>query len=164
MTGLWRGRTDLHVEGEGLGAGGVAGDEGGGGSGRPELAEMEKVVVAVVGEAELEDLLADVVGEGAGGGGRELVGGSGGGEGRVFVAAEARDGVGVVVDADEDAVVGVGGTVAGEEAEGRELAALATAHCCFSCHGGGGGGGRGWGLGVRVLGFGRMSVRRMLDV
>lgn len=92
----------------------MAGYEGGGHSGGPQLTEMEKVVVAIVGEAELEDLLADVVGEGARGGGRELVGGGGGGEGRVFVVAEAGDGVGVVVDADEDAVVGVGGTVAGE--------------------------------------------------
>lgn len=92
----------------------MAGYEGGGHSGGPQLAEMEKVVVAIVGEAELKDLLADVVGEGARGGGRELVGGGGGGEGRVFVVAEAGDGVGVVVDADEDAVVGVGGTVAGE--------------------------------------------------
>lgn len=123
----------------------MAGDEGGGGGGGPELAEMEKVVVAVVWEAELEDLLTDVVGERARGGGRELVGGSGGGEGRVFlVVAETGDGVGVVVHADEDAVIGVGGIVAGEEAEGREVAALAAAGCCFSCHGGGGGG-RGWG-------------------
>ena len=155
MTGLWRERTYLHVEGEGLGAGGMAGDEGGGGSGGPELAEMEKVVVAVVGEAELEDLLADVVGEGAGGGGRELVGGSGGGERWVFLVTEAGDGVGVVVDTNEDAVVGVGGTVAREKAEGRELAGLAAADCCcFSCHGGGGEAG----VGVRVLGFGRMSA------
>lgn len=92
----------------------MAGYEGGGHSGGPQLTEMEKVVVAIVGEAELKDLLADVVGEGARGGGRELVGGGGGREGRVFVVAEAGDGVGVVVDADEDAVVGVGGTVAGE--------------------------------------------------
>lgn len=92
----------------------MAGYEGGGHSGGPQLAEMEKVVVAIVGEAELKDLLADVVGEGPRGGGRELVGGGGGREGRVFVVAEAGDGVGVVVDADEDAVVGVGGTVAGE--------------------------------------------------
>lgn len=93
----------------------MVGYEGGGHSGGPQLTEMEKVVVAIVREAELEDLLADVVGEGARGGGRELVGGGGGGgEGRVFVVAEAGDGVGVVVDADEDAVVGVGGTVAGE--------------------------------------------------
>lgn len=113
LNGLLR-NNNLHVEGKGLRTGGMAGYEGGGNGGGPQLTEMEKVVVAIVWEAELKDLLADVVGEGGRCGGRELVDGGGGGEGMVFVVAEAGDGVRVVVDADEDAVVGVGGTVAGE--------------------------------------------------
>lgn len=116
----------------------MAGDERGGRSGGPELAEVEKVVVAVIRETEFEDLLANVVGEGAGSRGRELISGSGWGEGGVFVVAEAGDGVGVVVHADEDAVVGVGGAIAGEEAESREVAGLPATACSFSSHGGGG--------------------------
>lgn len=111
---------------------------------------MGEVVVAVVGEAELEDLAADVLREGPGGG--VEVAGIGGGVGqggveRVLVG-EAGDGVLVVVDAHEDAVVGVGGAGAREEAERREVAGLAPASS--SSHGGGGGGG--W---VRVLGIWR---------
>ena len=115
---------------------------------------MGEVVVAVVGEAELEDLAADVLRERAGGGGVEVVGIGGGiGQGVVegLLVGEARDGVLVVVDADEDAVVGVGGAGAREEAERSEVAGLAPA-ASSSSHGvGGGGGGGGW---VRVLGFG----------
>ena len=115
---------------------------------------MGEVVVAVVGEAELEDLAADVLRERAGGGGVEVVGIGGGiGQGVVegLLVGEAGDGVVVVVDADEDAVVGVGGAGAREEAERSEVAGLAPA-ASSSSHGvGGGGGGGGW---VRVLGFG----------
>lgn len=71
--------------------------------------ELEEVVVAIVGEAELEDLAADVVGEGARGGG-EVFGDSGGEGGVVGVfVAEVEDGVAVVVDM----VVGVGSAGAG---------------------------------------------------
>jgi len=113
-----------------------------------------EVVVAVVGEAELENLAADVLRERAGGGGVEVVGiGGGVGQGVVegLLVGEAGDGVVVVVDADEDAVVGVGGAGAREEAERSEVAGLAPA-ASSSSHGvGGGAGGGGW---VRVLGFG----------
>lgn len=114
---------------------------------------MGEVVVAVVGEAELEDLAADVLRERAGGGGVEVVGiGGGFGQGGVegLLVGEAGDGVVVVVDADEDAVVGVGGAGAREETERREVAGLAPASSSHGVGGGGGGGG-GW---VRVLGFG----------
>lgn len=109
---------------------------------------MREVVVAVVGEAELEDLAADVLREGPGGGVEVAGVGGGVGQGGVerVLVGEAGDGVLVVVDADEDAVVGVGGAGAREEAERREVAGLAPASS--SSHGGGGGGGGGW---VRVL-------------
>jgi hypothetical protein len=107
-----------------------------------------EVVVSVVREAELEDLAAEVFREGAGAGG-VVVGGIGsevGVEGALV--AEAGDGVVVVVDADEDAFVGVGRAGAREEAERREVAGLpasASASFSSSSHGGGGGEG-GWGF------------------
>ena len=89
------GRTDLDVHGEAgaRGAAAAAGEEhgggasaAGGGEGGAELAEVGEVVVPVVGEAELKDLAADVVGEHVpavfGGGGRGLIVASNGGGGR----------------------------------------------------------------------------------
>ena len=149
------GRTDLDVHGEAgaRGAAAAAGEEhgggasaAGGGEGGAELAEVGEVVVPVVGEAELKDLAADVVGEHVpavfGGGGRGLIVASNGGGGReaAAVVGKAGDGVGVVVDADEDAVGGVGGAGARAEAERGEVAGLAVA---ASAHGGNGGGGVG---------------------
>ena len=148
------GRTDLDVHGEaGARGAAAAGEEhgggasaAGGGEGGAELAEVGEVVVPVVGEAELKDLAADVVGEHVpavfGGGGRGLIVASNGGGGReaAAVVGKAGDGVGVVVDADEDAVGGVGGAGARAEAERGEVAGLAVA---ASAHGGNGGGGVG---------------------
>lgn len=121
---------------------------------------MGEVIVTIVWEAELEDLAADVFREGAGEGVEVAIAGGGVGQGWVegVLVGEPGDGVVVVVDADEDAVVGVGGAGAREEAEGREVAGLAAAASSSSsshiCGGGGnGGGGRGGGW-VRVLGFG----------
>lgn len=109
---------------------------------------MGEVVVAVVGEAELQDLSADVLGQGAsvvvgrrggGGGGRLAAVSTDGGGGRGgLVVGETGDGVGVVVDADEDAVGGVGGPRARAEAERGEVAGLAvTASAHGVCDGGG---------------------------
>lgn len=115
---------------------------------------MGEVVVTIVREAELEDLAADVFREGAGGGVEVAVAGGGVGQGWVegVLVGEPGDGVVVVVDTYEDAVVGVGGAGAREEAEGREVAGLAAATSSSSSHvvGGDGGGGRGGGW-VRVF-------------
>ena len=90
---------------------------------------MGEVVVTVVGEAKLEDLAADVFWEGAGG--REEVAIAEGGVGQGWVEGvligEPGNGVVVVVDADKDAVVGIGSAGARKEAEGREVAGLAAA-------------------------------------
>jgi hypothetical protein len=129
-------RTDLDIRGWAGARGAAAGEEysgrtaAGAGQGGPEVAEVGEVVVPVVGEAEIQDLAAGVVGEGASGGG-------GGGPRAVTVAVvvrEAGDGVRVVVDPDEDAV---GGARARAEAERGGVAGLAVA---TSSHGGGGGG------------------------
>jgi len=117
-----------------------------------------EVVVTIVWEAELEDLAANVFREGAGGGVEVGIARGGVGQGWVegVLVGEPGDGVVVVVDAYEDAVVGVGGAGAREEAEGREVAGLAAAAVSSSSShivGGDGGGGRGGGW-VRVLGFG----------
>lgn len=90
---------------------------------------MGEIVVTVVREAELEDLAADVLREGAGCGADVAIAGGRVGPGWVegVLVGEPGDGVVVVVDAYEHAVVGVGGAGAREEAEGREVAGLAAA-------------------------------------
>lgn len=106
---------------------------------------MGEVVVAVVGEAELQDRAADVVGEGGpGGGGRGLEavvacgrGGEGALEVAVLVVVEAGDVVRVAVDADQDAIGGVGGAGARAEAERGGVAGLAVAASSASTHGDG---------------------------
>lgn len=108
---------------------------------------MGEVIVAVVGEAELQDLAADVLGQGGsavlargggGGGGLAAVSLDGGGGRGALVVGEPGDGVGVVVDADEDAVGGVGGPGARAEAERGEVAGLAVAASAHGVHDGGG--------------------------
>jgi hypothetical protein len=98
-----------------------------------------EVVVTVVGEAKLEDLAADLFWEGAGGR-VEVAIAEGGVEG--VLIGEPGNGVVVVVDADKDAVVGIGSAGARKEAEGREVAGLAAA--ASSSHVGGDGGLLGW--------------------
>ena len=135
-------RAGVAADGEEGGGGAAA---AGGGDRGADLAEVGEVVVAVVGEAALLALAADVVGEGArlagGGGGRRVIISlshrRGGGAAENVVVGEARDVVGVVVDAEEDAVGGVGGAGARAEAERGEVARLPAAS---PAHGGGGGG------------------------
>ena len=107
---------------------------------------MGEVVVTVVREAELEDLAADVLREGAGCGAEVSIAGGRVGPGWVegVLVGEPGDSVVVVVDAYEHAVVGVGGAGAREEAEGREVAGLAAASSSSSCSHIGGSDGKRW--------------------
>jgi hypothetical protein len=105
-----------------------------------------EVVVAVVGEAELQDLAADVVGEAA------AVDGGVGGVGLlvlvaiVLVVGEAGEVRGVPVDANEGAIGCGGGAGARAELERGGVAGLAVA--LGSAHGDGGGDGGRWRAGV----------------
>lgn len=107
---------------------------------------MGEVVVTVVREAELEDLAADVLREGAGCGAEVSIAGGRVGPGWVegVLVGEPGDSVVVVVDAYEHAVVGVGGAGAREEAEGRKVAGLAAASSSSSCSHIGGSDGKRW--------------------
>jgi len=128
-----------------------------------------EVVVAVVGEAELQDLAADVLWQGAFAVvGRGFAVPSDGGAGRgALVVGEPGDGVGVVVDADEDAVGGVGGARARAEAERGEVAGLAVAASAHGVHrrrqrGGAQADGveKSWGLVVRGFGVSPWTLGR----
>lgn len=147
---------DLNVHGKAGACGAAAREEygrrppaAGGGEGGAELAEVGEVVVAIVGEAELQDLSADVLGQG----GPALVGRGGGGRGRLaavspdggggretIIVCEPGDGVGVVVDAYEDAFGGIGSPGARAEAERGEVAGLAVAASAHGVHDHDGGG------------------------
>jgi hypothetical protein len=147
---------DLHVHGKAGACEAAAGEEygrrtpaAGGGEGGAELAEVGEVVVAVVGEAELHDLSADVLGQGGpalvgrGGGGRvglAAVSPDGGGGRETIIVCEPGDGVGVVVDAYEDAFGGIGSPGARAEAERGEVAGLAVAASAHGVHDHDGGG------------------------
>lgn len=147
---------DLDVHGKAGACGAAAGEEygrgppaAGGGEGGAELAEVGEIVVAVVGEAELQDLSADVLGQGGpalvgrGGGGRgglAAVSPDGGGGRETIIVCEPGDGVGVVVDAYEDAFGGIGSPGARAEAERGEVAGLAVAASAHGVHDHDGGG------------------------